>query len=95
MCIRDRRVPFADLLPAARKIIAISGAPAGDKAWGPFLPLAFPDGIPVVLTDDQRELLRALVANEELWGTMLASAKDPFRAVGLPYDRDAVAALAG
>jgi hypothetical protein len=97
-----RRVPFADLLPAALAVVEVANGYTADADWGLLLLAAFPGvrfvpGVrpppPATLDDAQRALLRALVANDSLWDPKNGNAHLARMRVGLPDDRDAVAKL--
>lgn len=101
--VLDRDVPLARLRPAAEALIARSTGYTADHEWGPILRAAFPDvqftpGVrpdpPRDLTEDQRAILRALVANESLWDPTHGNANLARMRVGLPDDRAEVARLA-
>lgn len=95
-----RRVAIEAMLPAALALIAGAGAMTADREWGPILRVAFPDAVftpgvrpplPERLTDAQRAVLQALVANEGLWDPRNGNAGLARMMVGLPDDREAVA----
>lgn len=90
----ERVVGFEPLLAAAVAIAALASPYTADADWGPLLRAAFPDPgdpprPPAALTPAQRDYLRALVDNADLWGTRIGNAAWAFHWVGLPYDRDA------
>jgi hypothetical protein len=85
---------FEPLLPAAVAMAALASPYTVDMDWGPLLCAAFPDPgdpprPPAALTPAQRDYLRALVDNADLWGTKVGNAAWAFHRVGLPYDRAA------
>ncbi|MEU1244214.1 hypothetical protein ABZ388_28010 [Micromonospora parva] len=67
-----------------------------DEGWGALVRFAFaePYGQRRPLTDPQRALLRALVANEHLWDPKNGSCGLVFREAGLPHSRVACRQLA-
>lgn len=71
-----------------------------DAQWGPILRVAFPRDelelwarppLPESLTDAQRAVLEALVANENLWNSPNGNANLARMSIGLPNDREEVA----
>lgn len=98
----QREPSFAAILPAAVAIAQVSAAYTADSDWGPLLRSAFPEvefvpgeypPPPENVGAPQRQFLAALVANERLWGTDIGNAGLALMRVGLPYDRQAIAAL--
>jgi hypothetical protein len=90
---------FEPLLPAAIAVAALASPHTANADWGPLLRAAFPDPgdpprLPAALTPAQRDYLRALVDNPDLWRTWIGNAEWAFHRVGLPYDRDACRKLA-
>ena len=99
--LKSRGVTIEQMLPAALAVIASSTAVRADYDWGPVLQIAFPDSkfkngvcppLPEKLTEAQRAVLEALVANEQLWEPRNGNAKFARMKVGLPNSRDEVAA---
>lgn len=101
-----RGLPFAEVLPAALRLVKLASHYSISSDVEPLLLAAFPDIDPrarevpparsaTELDDAQRRLLLALVANGELWDPRNGNAKGAFRRVGLPHDRKAIELLAG
>ena len=97
----SRKVTIEQMLPAALAVMAVSTAMCADHDWGRILKVTFPEavyspGCPPALADKltkaQREVLLAMVANQELWNPRSGNARIARLAVGLPNDRDEVAA---
>jgi hypothetical protein len=84
-----RTSSYAEIRDQALAVARMTNAYTVESDWGPLLERAFPQpyepGRP--FTDDQREFLRAIVANEECWGSV-ANPWLWFRRAGLPFDRD-------
>ncbi|PRX02304.1 UNVERIFIED_ORG: hypothetical protein CLV66_11622 [Actinomadura viridilutea] len=96
--VLHRATDFEQLLPTAVAIAQMTNDACYRWDWGRLLAAAFPDPgdpptPPTGLTDAQRTYLRALVENEDLWGSEYFGAHMAFEQVGLPYDRDAIRAL--
>ncbi|MFD7307281.1 hypothetical protein [Promicromonospora sp. NPDC059942] len=99
-----RDAGLAELLPAFLPVIrAAKGRLWSNMTWGPILLKAFPGvefqpGVrpdpPRNLDEAQKAVLRELVANNDLWDGGDGNANLARMRVGLPDDRDAVAALA-
>ncbi|MCL2532875.1 MAG: hypothetical protein FWE39_01815 [Nocardiaceae bacterium] len=98
----QRETSFDAILPAAVAIARISTPYTADNDCGPLLRAAFPEvvfvpgeypPIPENIGAPQRQFLAALVANERLWGTNVGNASLALMRVGLPYDRQGIAAL--
>ncbi|MFD0585767.1 RHS repeat-associated core domain-containing protein [Dactylosporangium darangshiense] len=90
----QRAASFDDLVPGAF-VVATPEAESTEAGWGPLLRVAFPPGWPQrPLTGNQREFLRRLVDNDDIWGERAESAMPYFAAVGLPEDREACRAIA-
>ncbi|GAA2395736.1 hypothetical protein [Dactylosporangium salmoneum] len=84
---------FDQLLPGAL-VLATPEAETLEAGWGPLLQVAFPPGWEQrPLAEDQREFLRRLVDNDEVWHERIAAGLARFAAVGLPADREACRAL--
>lgn len=98
-----REVTLGEILPACLAVIRIAhGGLGADLTWGPILQVAFPDaefqpGVrpdpPSGLDEDQRAVLRELVANDALWDRSDGNAKLARMRVGLPDEREAVATM--
>ena len=97
-----RQVTIETMLPAAVALIAGASAMTADFEWGRILQLAFPEQVeafkpgqrpplPAQLTDAQRAVLEALVANAALWQPGNGNASLARMRVGLSDDRGAVA----
>ncbi|MFD6138785.1 hypothetical protein [Promicromonospora sp. NPDC060271] len=99
-----RDVALAEILPACLSVVRVAqGGLWSNMTWGPVLLRVFPDvefqpGVrpdpPQNLDDAQKAVLRALVANDDLWDRRDGNANLARMRVGLPDDRDAVARLA-
>ncbi|MCL1918047.1 MAG: hypothetical protein FWG14_06995 [Peptococcaceae bacterium] len=94
-----RRITIEEMLPAALTLIAKSSEILADYEWGPILQVAFPEPLPQRLTEVQRAVLEALVANDNIWNPnphiIDANASAAKRAVGLPISRDEAKELIG
>ncbi|GAB3165090.1 hypothetical protein GCM10027059_22260 [Myceligenerans halotolerans] len=99
----DREVTLAQVLPACLAVIRVAeGGLWSGMTWAPILLTTFPgthveaprSEPPSDLDEHQREVLRALVANDKLWDPRDGNARGARRPVGLPDDRDAVARIA-
>jgi len=89
-----------DMIAAAACELARQASWTGfDDGWGALVGFAFPDPYSQrrPLTNAQRELVRALVANDdkELWNPKNGSCGLVFRRAGLTHDRDACRQLVG
>lgn len=84
-----RTSEYAEIRDQALAVARMTNAYTVESDWGPLLERAFPQpheqGQP--FTDDQRDFLKAIVANEECWGSV-ANPWIWFRKAGLPFDRD-------
>lgn len=99
-----RDVDLAEILPACLPAIRVAqGGLWSDMTWGPILLRTFPGvqfqpGVrpdpPRNLDEAQKAVLRALVANDDLWDRRDGNANLARMRVGLPDDRAAVARLA-
>ncbi|WGX94771.1 hypothetical protein [Nocardioides sp. L-11A] len=98
----ERDLPLADLVPALTAMIAAGGAFTVDSDVAPILRRTFPDVVftPGVRPDPapdwtpaQCAVVAALLANDATWGPTNGNAKLARMVVGLPDDRDEVAAL--
>ncbi|CAM3056427.1 HEAT repeat-containing protein [Prescottella defluvii] len=96
----QRDTPFTAILPVAVAEAQISNPNMVD--WAPLLRAAFPEAestpgghppAPENIGAPQRQFLAALAENEQLWGTYYWTVGQALLRVGLPYDRQAVAAL--
>ncbi|MFE6100509.1 hypothetical protein ACFVQ4_11145 [Streptomyces laurentii] len=56
---------------------------------GPYLRVAFPDGLPADPTPEQRGLAAELAARDELWDPVNGNRRITLRGLGLPDDREA------
>jgi hypothetical protein len=56
---------------------------------GPYLRVAFPDGLPTDPTPEQRGLAGELAARDELWDPVNGNRRVTLRGLGLPDDREA------
>jgi len=97
--LKSRGVTIDQMLPAALAIIAGSTAMCADYDWGPVLQIAFPSSkfkpgvrppLPDKLTEAQRAVLEALVANELLWDPRNGNASLARMKVGLTDNRDGI-----
>jgi len=92
-----RAAPHFDVIAAAACHVARRDSWTGfDTGWGALVGFAFAEpydeGRP--LTNAQRALLRALVANDQLWDPMNGSCGQVFTKAGLPHDRSMCRQLA-
>jgi hypothetical protein len=84
---------FDELVPGAL-VLATPEAESTETGWGPLLRVAFPPGWrDRPLTANQREFLRRLVDNDDIWGERAQYTMPCFADVGLPEDRDACRVL--
>ncbi|MFF7209319.1 HEAT repeat domain-containing protein [Streptomyces sp. NPDC008238] len=90
----DRARDFDEVLPAALALAPMCSQYTVDREWGPLLACAFPGprtpGRP--LTEAQSAFLRALVAQDDCWGT-IANRVSWLRSAGLPTEREPLRAL--
>jgi len=101
----SRGVTIEEMLPAALALIAGTGDyTEADFEWGPILRVAFPDAkfkpgvrppLPRRLTAAQLAVLKALVANKDLWKWSDGNASFARMEVGLPNSRVVVALMVG
>lgn len=94
-CVIERVPDFDRLEPAATAVARETMMLAVDLEWGPLLHAAFGHRPGSVATEAQRRFLRALVENADLWDPIFGNPGRWFDDAGLPYDRDACAALLG
>ncbi|MEU5943412.1 hypothetical protein ABZ807_30585 [Micromonospora sp. NPDC047548] len=87
---------FNEIAAASCRVISRDSWAGFDDGWGALVRFAFlkPYG-KRPLTDPQRALLRALVANDTLWDPMNGSCGLVFKQAGLPHSRGACRRLAG
>ncbi|OPG02751.1 hypothetical protein B1R27_31250 [Streptomyces sp. GKU 895] len=92
--VLDRVDAFEDLAPAAMALIPLASDYTVDRDWGPLLVKAFPTGYTpgLPLSAAQRELLKAVTANDKCWGD-IGNKFLWLRKAGLPDQRDAIRAL--
>ncbi|SFL65556.1 HEAT repeat domain-containing protein [Streptomyces pini] len=92
--VLDRVDAFEDLAPAAMALIPLASDYTVDQDWGPLLVKAFPTGYSpdLPLSAVQRELLRAVTANDECWGN-IGNKFRWLREANLPEQRDDIRAL--
>lgn len=92
--VLDRVDAYEDLAPAALALIPLASDYTVDRDWGPLLVKAFPTGYDPArpLTPAQRDLLRALTANDRCWGN-IGNKYMWLRDTGLPEQREAIRAL--
>lgn len=92
----DLAESFEEVAPVAVAIVAAGSTPVVDFESGPILFSAFPGGyVPGrPLTPAQRDVLRAFVDTDEATGSIHGNLLW-FREVGLPEEREGVAALLG
>ncbi|MFI7546664.1 hypothetical protein [Actinoplanes sp. NPDC049599] len=85
---------FPEIADSACAVVArASWTGAGDE-WGELVRYAFAGGRRPRLTDEQRALLRALVANPDLWDPMNGTVGLVYTRAGLPFDRESCRRLA-
>lgn len=80
---------FAEISEAACAVVARARWTGFGDDWGPLVAFAFLRPYRGRLDDAQRELVRALVANDDLWDPANGSVGLVYRRAGLPYDRNA------
>jgi hypothetical protein len=87
---------FNEIATAACQIVSQDSWAGFDDGWGALVRFAFPNpyGKHRPLTDPQRPLIRALVANDTLWDPMNGSRGLVFKQAGLPHSRSACRRLA-
>jgi hypothetical protein len=87
---------FEVIASAACEVARQDGGFGCDHGWGALVGMAFPQpyGRRRPLTDAQRALLRALVANDRLWDRRDGSSAVVFTQAGLPHSRGACRELA-
>lgn len=87
---------FDMIATAACEIARRDSWTGSDDGWGALVRFAFaePRRECQPLTDSQRALLRALVANEQLWDPKNGNCGLVFKQAGLPHDRDSCRRLA-
>ncbi|MFJ9100702.1 HEAT repeat domain-containing protein [Streptomyces sp. NPDC102405] len=92
--VLDRVDAFEELVPAAMALIPLASDYTVDRDWGPLLVKAFPTGYSpgLPLSAAQRELLKAVTANDKCWGN-IGNKFRWLREAGLPEQRDAIRAL--
>ncbi len=92
-------LPFAEVLPAALAIARVAGPWTVNRDWGLLLDEAFdpdnPPGSPSDLDEPQREFLRALLANDQLWDPKNGNVRSALKRAGLPEFREGIVALVG
>ncbi|MFI7077575.1 hypothetical protein ACIBO1_09800 [Micromonospora sp. NPDC049903] len=88
---------FHVIATAACRVVSRDSWAGFDYGWGALVRFAFPKpyGKRRPLTEPQRALLRALVANEQLWDPMNGSCALVFKQAGLPHSRDMCRRLSG
>lgn len=88
---------FNEIATAACRVASRDIWAGFDDGWGALVLFAFPKPYDKrrPLTDSQRALLRALVANGQLWDPMNGSCGLVFKQAGLPHNRGACRRLAG
>ncbi|MEU3457405.1 hypothetical protein ABZ671_27945 [Micromonospora sp. NPDC006766] len=88
---------FTEIATAACEVARRDSWAGFDDGWGALVRFAFPKpyGKRRPLTDAQRALLRALVANDSLWNPKNGSCGLVFTQAGLPHSRNACRRLAG
>jgi hypothetical protein len=88
---------FAEIADSACAVVARASWTGADYEWGSLVRFAFLQvgGGEHGLTADQRALVRALVANPDLWHPSIGNVALVYRAAGLPFDREACRRLAG
>jgi hypothetical protein len=87
---------FNEIATAACQVASRDSWAGFDDGWGALVRFAFPKpyGKHRPLTDPQRALIRALVANDTLWDPMNGSCGLVFKQAGLPHSRSACRRLA-
>ncbi|TDC02026.1 hypothetical protein E1091_01660 [Micromonospora fluostatini] len=87
---------FDEIAAAACRVASRDSWAGFDDGWGALVRFAFPTpyGERRPLTEPQRALLRALVANAPLWAPTNGSCGLVFTAAGLPHSREACRRLA-
>lgn len=94
-----RGLPFSELLPVAVAIARVAGQRTVNHDWGLLLDEAFdPDNPPASASDldePQREFLKALLANDQLWDPTNGNVRMALKSAGLPEFRDGIVALVG
>ncbi|MEU8262509.1 hypothetical protein AB0C02_17985 [Micromonospora sp. NPDC048999] len=87
---------FNEIATAACQVASRDSWAGFDDGWGALVRFAFPKpyGKRRRLTDAQRALLRALVANDLLWDPKNGSCGLVFKQAGLPHSRNACRRLA-
>ncbi|WP_425310427.1 hypothetical protein AADG42_17310 [Ammonicoccus fulvus] len=90
---------FAELLPVAVAIAGVADQWTVNHDWGLLLDEAFdpdnPPGSASDLGEPQREFLRALLANDQLWDPTNSNVRRALKDAGLPELREGVVALVG
>ena len=85
------------LLSVHRRMAALASAYTAEADCGPLLELAFSRtpgaGVPGEPTAVQRDYLRALLDNDDIWAGTVANFAVRLKALGLPMDREGVRAL--
>ena len=85
---------FAEIADAACAVVARASWTGADDEWGALVRYAFPEKRSRRLTDEQRALVRALVANPDLWHPKIGNVAMVYRAAGLPFNRGTCRRLA-
>jgi hypothetical protein len=88
-----RVADFGKLTRAAIRIATTSTWDCVDHEWGPLLARAFEASPGKITTRGQRQLLKALVDNKDLWRPHYGNPKRWFVGAGLQYDRHFCIAL--